>query len=382
MPWKEPMKERLKMVNDWQSGLYRVSELSERYGVSRQSVYKWVGRHESQGVDGLREKSRAPLRMPHKLDDQVARAIIQARKAHPSWGPRKLLKWLERREPGLKLPAASTAGDLLVREGLVAKRRRRAARGSRKLQERTRGRSPNEVWTIDFKGQFRTGDGVYCYPLTVVDEATRYLLGCQALSATTIALSRRTMERIFAEGGLPALIRSDNGSPFAAANSTIGLTELGVWWMELGISHERIDPGHPEQNGVHERFHRTLKRDTARPPAANSRAQQRRFGRFRTEYNCERPHEALGDVTPAELWRPSERTYCAKVPEPDYPAHWLVRRVDLTGHFKLRSQCLFLSHPLRRKLIGLNEIGDGVWAIHFHNVELARFDERDGALHV
>jgi transposase InsO family protein len=238
------------------------------------------------------------------------------------------------------------------------------------------------VWTIDFKGQFRTGNGQYCYPLTVMDQASRYLLGCQAMAATTIALSQRTMERIFAEHGLPAVIRSDNGSPFAAANSAIGLTALGVWWIELGISHERIQPGCPEQNGAHERFHRTLKRETARPPAHDGRAQQRRFGRFRHEYNHERPHQTLGGAPPASLWHPSPRSYPGQVAEPDYPGHWLVRRVDHGGHFKLRSRTLFLSNPLRHKLIGLEEVGDGLWAIHFHHVELARFDERDSVLHV
>lgn len=382
MPWKEPMRERRKMVEDWGSGLYGVSELSQRYGVSRQNVYKWVRRYEEEGVEGLREKSRAPQRCPHKISERVGQAIVAARRAHPTWGPRKLLKWLERRQPGLELPAASTAGELLMREGLVSKRRRAQRRGQPPIEKREAAIEPNEVWTIDFKGQFRTGDGVYCYPLTVIDEATRYLLGCQALCATTITLSRRTLERIFAEHGLPGVIRSDNGSPFCAANSALGLTELSVWWTELGIGHHRIEPGHPEQNGAHERFHRTLKRDTTSPPAANGRAQQRRFSRFRHEYNHERPHQALGDVPPAERWRPSQRTYSGRVAEPEYPAHWLVRRVDHSGHFKLRSQQLFLCCPLRRKWIGLDEIGDGLWAIHFHHLELARYDEREGKLHV
>jgi transposase InsO family protein len=285
------------------------------------------------------------------------------------------------RAPELDLPAASTAGDLLLREGLVTKGRRRSNKAKRGSGERQASGAPNDVWTIDFKGQFRTGDGSYCYPLTVMDELTRYLLGCQALPTTSLELSRRTMHKIFVEHGIPRIIRSDNGSPFVAANSVIGLTELGVWWIELGIKQQRIEPGHPEQNGIHERFHRTLKRDTARPPAGNIRAQQRRFAAFRQEYNFERPHEALDDAAPATQWKPSERSYPAKIAEPEYPAHWVVRKVDTCGHFKFQGRRIFLSHPLETKRIGMNEVEDGIWAIYFHQAELARLNERTGVVH-
>src|SRR5262245_6223700 len=240
MPWRESaaMDERLKLIREWQRRVYTVSELSARYGVSRQCVYKWVERYHAEGVSGLRERSRAPRHCPHAIAAPVAAALVAARRAHPSWGPRKLLGWLARRQPGLELPAASTAGELLARAGLVVAHRRRRGRGARPPRGLTQARTANEVWSIDFKGQFRTGDGQYCYPLTVLDDASRYLLGCQALPRTELGLSRRALARIFAQCGLPHVIRSDNGTPFAAANGRLGLSALGVWWIELGIRHE------------------------------------------------------------------------------------------------------------------------------------------------
>jgi transposase InsO family protein len=375
------MDERRKLISDWQRRVYTIMELSARYGVSRQSVYKWIERYKAEGWAGLHERSRAPQHRPQATALAVVQAVIAARRLHPTWGPRKLLPWLAKRQPHLELPALSTAGDLLRRQGLVAPRRRRR-RGMRSRPTLSQGRRANDVWSIDFKGQFRTGDGAYCYPLTVLDDASRYLLGCQALLDTSLARCRRALARIFAESGVPQVIRSDNGTPFAAGNSQLGLSELGVWWIELGIRHERIQPGRPDQNGRHERFHRTLKHDTTRPPAANVRGQQRRFTRFQAEYNGERPHEALGDVPPATCWRASRRPYRDGPRQPEYPGHYWVRRIDANGAFKFRTRRVFLSTPLAGKLVGLEEVADGLWAIHFHHVELTRFDERSAPLHV
>jgi len=376
MPWMEtvPMEERRRFVEASRSRAWAMTELCERFSVSRKTGYKWLRRADQDGWPGLKDRSRKPASCPWRTPANVEVAIIEVRLAHPSWGPVKILEYLEKRQPELTLPAASTAGRLLDSRGLVARRtvRRRWRHPAGPLIGPL---APNEVVTADFKGQFRTGDGIYCYPLTIADAYSRYLLCCRALSSVRTEQARPVFERLFRDVGLPQAIRTDNGAPFSSTGLH-GLCRLTVWWVRLGIQHQLIRPGHPQDNGRHERMHRTLKAATARPPAASHRAQQRRFDAFRTEYNEERPHQALGGETPAALWRPSNRPYPKTLPKPDYPAHFEKRLVSNAGCFRFKKQVTFLSQALKQEWIGLEEVDDGRWSVHFYDVLLARLDER------
>jgi transposase InsO family protein len=307
---------------------------------------------------------------------EVAERVLAARAAHPTWGPRKLVAWLARREPGLALPAASTAGDLLRRAGLTAPRRRapRTASGGGPLGACA---GPNAVWCADFKGQFRLGDGTWCYPLTISDAASRFLLRCRALPGVEGARVRPLFEAAFREYGLPAAIRTDNGPPFASAGLG-GLTDLAAWWVELGIRPDRGRPGHPEDNGRHERLHRTLKADAASPPTATPRAQQAEFDRFRAEYNHERPHEALGQRPPAELYTPSPRRYPARLAPPAYPDADAVKRVRPNGTVRWRRAEVYVTAALAGRPVGLTDLGDGRWELAFGPLVLGVLDERAG----
>lgn len=376
MPWAETsiVQERIRFIADYNSGLYSMTELCFRFGVSRQTGYKWVRRYQREGALGLEDRSRAPHRCPHRMSEEAERAILTARRRHPTWGPRKLLAWLAAREPKLELPAPGRVGALLARKGLVKKRRRRPRRWIHPGRPCFVTRAPNDLWTVDFKGEFRLGDRSYCYPLTVADQHTRYVLGIHALEAPEGDGTRARMERVFREAGLPRAIQTDNGSPFAS-RGIHGLSRLSVWWIELGIQPVRIEPAHPEQNGAHERMHRTLKAETVRPPAPNRRAQQRRFDRFRRIFNQERPHEALGLKPPASRWHPSPRGYPDPLPSPDYPERFEVRWVSDAGSFCWKRP-MFIGMALAGKRIGLEEIDDGIWSVYFHRVLLGRFDER------
>jgi putative transposase len=377
MPWLEtsPMTERRRFVDEAHRGLFSMTDLCARYGISRKTGYKWLDRYDAQGRDGLQDRSHAPQACPHKIAEEVARAICEGRRTHPSWGPRKLLRWLHRHQPGLTLPAISTAGDLLAREGLVKQRVRRPRHRHPGVVAPVT-QQPNDLWTSDFKGQFRTGDGRYCYPLTVADLHSRLLLGCDALRSTRGREARPCFEALFRAQGLPAAIRTDNGVPFASTGLH-GLSALNVWWMRLGILHQRIRPARPQENGAHERMHRTLKREATRPAAANRHRQQLAFDRFRQEYNEQRPHEALGDRTPASIYRPSPRPFPDRLPALEYPGHFQVRFVSNAGTFRFRNRLLFIANALKQHSIGLDEIDDGVWSIYFGLVLLARLDERD-----
>ena len=377
MPWLETssMTERKRFIDDTHRGLFSMTELCARYGISRKTGYKWLDRYDAQGQEGLRDRSHAPEACPHKISADVAGAICEMRRAHPSWGPRKLLAALRRRQRTLRLPAPSTAGDLLAREGLVKKRvrRRRHVHPGVVAPLTTR---PNDLWTSDFKGHFRPGDGRYCYPLTVADLHSRLLLGCDALLSTQGREARPCFERLFREYGLPGAIRTDDGVPFATTGIH-GLSQLNVWWMRLGIQHQRIRPASPQENGAHERMHRTLKREATRPAAANRHRQQVAFDRFRAEYNEDRPHEALADRTPASVYRRSRRVFPDRLPPIEYPGHFQVRFVCNAGTFRFQNRLLFIANALKQHHIGLDEIDDGVWSIYFCNVLLARLDERD-----
>jgi transposase InsO family protein len=377
MPWLEtvPMQQREQFVAAYQHGGYSMTELCARYGISRKTGYKWLARFAAGGRRGLADQSRAPRTCPHRVSAEVERRLCAARRAHPFWGPAKLLAWLARHHPEIAWPAPSTAGDVLVRHGLVRSRpRRRSQSHPGSVPPVTT--APNDLWTADFKGQFRTQDRVWCYPLTLADQHTRFLLTCRGLASTHGAGVRPWFERAFRTYGLPVAIRTDNGAPFASTGLH-GLSTLNVWWMRLGIAHQRIEPGCPQQNGAHERMHRTLKRETARPPRANARQQQRAFDAFRGEYNTDRPHAYHGGATPASHYAPSPRPYPARLPAQEYPGHFLVKRISSGGIFRFHDRLLFLSHALTTHHIGLEETDDGIWSIFFNTVLLAKLDERD-----
>lgn len=380
MPWKEtfPMDQREKFINDLKRGSWTVTELCERYNVSRKTGYKWINRYEQEGRNGLGDRSRRPKTCPHQISEWTAEAICKVRKRHPSWGPEKILQYLRARQPRVNWPATSTAGDLLARKGMVKRRpRRRKAVHPGAVPAKTK--APNDIWAADFKGHFKTKNGVYCYPLTITDEHTRFLLECHGLKSTKGAPVKAVFDRVFREYGLPSAIRTDNGVPFATTGIH-GLSHLNVWWMRLGIQHQRIEPGHPEQNGKHERMHRTLKADATKPPMANLSSQQRKFNSFRHMFNWERPHQALKGQVPGKLYEHSLREYDGKIPPLEYPGHYVIKRVTNAGTFRLRSKLLFVSKSLERNLVGLEEIDDGVWAIYLGNVLLAKVDERDYVL--
>lgn len=377
MPWQEmsPMTERERFIADERRGLYTMRELCARYGVSRKTGYKWLARYAAEGRRGLGDRSRAPKTCPHRIAPEVAQVLCEARQHHPSWGPRKLLLWLAPRYPALPWPAVSTAGDLLARRGLVKKRRRRRPHQHPGVVP-LHTTAPNDLWTADFKGHFRTGDGIYCYPLTIADQHTRFLLACHGLRSTHGYGVRPVFEQLFREHGLPAAIRTDNGVPFATSGIH-GLSRLNVWWLRLGIQHQRIRPGCPQQNGAHERMHKSLKAGAIRPPRGSLSAQQRAFTTFRREYNEERPHASLGGRTPGSLYRASVRPFPECLPPLEYPGHFLVKRVTNAGTFRLKHKLLFIANALKQHYIGLEEIDDGIWSIYFNRVLLARLDERD-----
>ncbi|HUS17211.1 MAG TPA: integrase core domain-containing protein [Chloroflexia bacterium] len=386
MPWKEicAMDQRVQFVADCLAGELTMAAVCRAYGISRPTGYKWLDRYRAQGAAGLEERSRAPLSHPHAVAAEVEAAILAARAAHPTWGPRKLLAWLQARrerglEPPLALPAASTAGEILRRAGLAVPRRRRA-RTPPWTQPLAHAGAPNAVWCADFKGQFRTADGARCYPLTISDASSRYLLRCVGLAAIDGARVRPLFEAAFREFGLPRALRTDNGPPFASVGLG-GLTPLSAWWIKLGIVPERIEPGRPEQNGRHERLHRTLKRETAAPPAATPRAQQAAFDRFRREYNAERPHEALGQRPPASAYSPSPRPFPERLREPEYPDADAVRRVRSSGEIRWGGRLVYLSESLIGEPVGLTALDDRHWLLAFGPLVLGVLDTAGGRVH-
>jgi transposase InsO family protein len=366
--------QRQQFVHDALRGMWTMTELCARYGIARKTGYKWVARFEATGAAGLQERSRRPGAHPTAVAPALAEAVLALRRQHPRWGPRKLRAILVARDATVVWPARSTIAKLLRRAGLSASpSRRRRARAP--VTRRLVALAPNHIWTADYKGHFRTGDTHVCYPLTVLDRFSRYALECHALPEPTTAGTRARFERVFATYGLPEVLRTDNGTPFAGTGLA-GLSQLAVWWMRLGIQLERITPAHPEENGAHERFHRTLKADTACPPAATLRAQQRRFRAHRREYNEERPHEALGDVAPVTIYRPSARRLPRRLPTLEYPGYYEVRRVGSNGGLHWASRFVFVSTALCEQDLGFEPIDDGLWAVYLAAQPIARFDER------
>jgi transposase InsO family protein len=375
MPWLEtnPVLERHHFVQDLKSGHWTMTELCARYSISRVTGYKWADRYQQSGVGGLGDQSRAPRSCPHQTPDELVQLILEENSRY-GWGPRKILKRLRTRFPGRPWPARSTIFDILERNGRVVPRHRRR-RWKHPGAAPVNTTAPNQIWTVDFKGQFLMRNGLYCYPLTILDHFSRYMLCCHGLHDVRGDGVRPQFLRLFRNHGLPDAIRSDNGTPFASTGIH-GLSQLNVWWLQLGITHQRITPGSPQENGAHERMHRTLKAKATRPPAANLNLQQRVFNRFRHTYNELRPHEALDDETPASRWTPSNRPYPERVAPPCYPGHVEVRRVSNCGAFRLHSGQIFLSQALNGEKIGLEQVQDGVWNILYYDTLLGRFDER------
>jgi putative transposase len=380
MPFQEctRMGLRLQLVEGYESGLYALSELAERLQITRATAYKWIGRYRVQGAAGLRDRSRAPRHHPGQMPGWVESAIVQERERHPRWGARKLRALLIRKRPQVHWPARSSVHEVLARNGLLSPRPRgRTLQGVwRSAGEHFTASSPNELWTVDFKGQFRLQNACYCFPLTVQDRASRYLLGLRAHRDTAGAAVRARFERLFAEYGLPEGIGSDNGLPFAGPG-LCRLSRLAVWWMQLGIALYHTRPGCPQHNGAHERMHRTLKDETCHPPAADLPAQQRRFDGFRGEFNELRPHESLRDRTPAQLYSCSSRRLPRRLEQPEYPGHFERRLVSAGGTISWHSQWLFLSEALAGQYVGLEETAEGIWSIYFAATLLARFDARE-----
>ena len=374
MPWKVSgvVEKRKQFVAEYESEQWTMTELCRLYGITRPTGYGVLQRYAEQGEAGLEERSRAPRWHPNQTAPEIEEQVLELRREHMRWGPRTLRARLQRLHPEVSWPAASTIGSLLEGEGLTRHRpkRRKVAPYTEPLAAAT---APNRVWCADFKGWFRTQDGKRIDPLTISDAHSRYLLRCQAVEATDTARVQAIFEAAFRECGMPEAIRSDNGPPFAS-RAIAGLSRLAVWWMKLGIVAERIAAGHSEQNGRHERMHRTLAEETASPPAANRRAQQRAFDRFRRVYNEERPHQGLGMQTPAALWAPSEREYPARLREPEYDSAMQVRRVDCTGHISWKHVSVFLSDVLTGERVGLLPVDERHYEVYFVSTPLARFD--------
>jgi len=376
MPWRDssPMDLKTQFIADYLRPTLSISELCQQYNISRKTGYKWIDRYLGHGASALEDRSHRPHFCPHQTPTKLVAAILEARRHHPTWGAKKLLKILSARQPNCDWPSRTTVCDILARHGLIKKPRRRRLIGH-PGKPTSIITAPNQIWSADFKGHFKTRDGYYCYPLTVADGFSRYLLGCQALLSTSCTDAKPVFRRLFQEFGLPQRIRTDNGVPFATV-SLARLSTLSAWFIRLGIMPELIEPGKPQQNGRHERMHRTLKAEATRPPAANHRSQQRTFNRFRNEFNNERPHEALALETPATLYQPSTRPYPARLPPLEYPAHFETRYVSYNGGFRWNCAWIHLSLTCAGEYVGLEEIDNGIWNVYFGPLRLGRLSEQ------
>jgi transposase InsO family protein len=362
------MEERARFLIECVRGELPMTALCRKYGISRKTAYKWWTRFQAEGAVRLADRSRASHAHPNATAPEVVTLLLEVRKRRPTWGPRKLIAWLAARYPGLRLPAPSTAGELLRRYGL-ARRRRRRVHMAPYAAPFVANEHPNAVWAADFKGGFALGNGRRCNPLTLSDTCSRFLLRCEALTWMDEARVRPIFESAFDEFGRPDAIRTDNGPPFATL-APAGLSRLAIWWIKLGIRPERIPPGAPQQNGRHERLHRTLAEETAQPPAPTLAAQQRRFDHFRGVYNAERPHEALGQQPPATVYTASPRRYPVPLQEPEYPGGMEVRRVRANGSLKWGGTELYVGAPLVGERVGLEDLGDGRWRVYFADIPL------------
>lgn len=379
MPWKESsvMDQRMRFVIRHKDG-ESMASLCREFGISRKTGYKILDRYEQCGLEGLNDRARRPYRYANQLPEPVEAAIVAARREKPTWGARKIRERLLRRLPhAVKVPACSTIHAVLDRHGLVTRptRTRTRAEGTA-LSD---GLHPNDLWCTDYKGEFLLGDKQYCYPLTVTDHASRFLLLCEAMESNREELALRAFERLFRERGLPQAIRSDNGVPFASPNGLFNLSKLSVWWLRLGIGIERIRPGHPQQNGRHERMHLTLKQEATRPAGANLFQQQAKFDTFIDEFNTQRPHEALEMKYPAEVYLPSSKPY-AGIPDPCYPFHDRTVTVTCCGRLCLYRKKINLSKSLAGQTVGVKEVDSGIWLVSFMDYDLGYIDLEEKSL--
>jgi transposase InsO family protein len=372
------MDERMRFVIRLKDG-ESMASLCREFDISRKTGYKILQRYEQCGVEGLSDRARRPFRYANQLSEQIEAAIVAARREKPNWGARKIRERLLRRLPhAVKVPACSTIHAVLDRHGLV--NRPRLRRGTRAQGTAlSQGLNPNDLWCADYKGEFLLGNKRYCYPLTVTDHASRFLLLCEALESNKEDSAFWAFERLFQERGLPQAIRSDNGVPFASPNGLFNLSKLSVWWLRLGISIERIRPGHPQQNGRHERMHLTLKQETTRPAAANILQQQAKFDTFLEEFNQERPHEALAMKSPADVYIASRRTYLG-IPEPHYPFHDKTVFVTSCGRLCLFRKKINLSTSLAGQAVGIKEVDQGIWLVSFMDYDLGYIDLEEKTL--
>ena len=375
MPWREcnRMEERLKFVARLLDG-EKMAVLCREFGISRKTGYKVFNRYKDYGLRGLEDRARSPYRHPNKLPFQVEKAILRIKQDHISWGAPKIREKLIKVYPMIKPPAISTVHAVLDRHGLVKRRKRR--RYKAKGTVLNEAKAPNALWCADYKGQFRLGNRKHCYPLTVTDYRSRYLLACEGLQSTKETGAFAVFERVFKEFGLPAAIRTDNGIPFASPHALFGLSRLSVWWLRLGISIERIQPGHPQQNGRHERMHLTLKKEATKPPGYNFLQQQERFDQFIAVYNNQRPHQALNGRYPGEVYTPSAREF--HYPDvPEYPFHDRTIQVTQCGRICIGRRKINLSTVFAGQYIGIREIADQIWLVSFMHYDLGFFDQNE-----
>jgi putative transposase len=365
------MDERLKFVARRLDG-EKMASLCREFGISRKTGYKIFNRYKDSGLEGLNDQSRRPYRQGNRLAFQLERTIVAIKRERPSWGAPKIREKLARQYPMVKAPAKSTVHAVLERHGLVKRRKRRRYKAEGTALSDTQ--APNGLWCADYKGEFRLGNRRYCYPLTVSDYSSRYLLACEGLESTKAPMAFTVFERVFKEFGLPQAIRTDNGTPFASPHALFGLSRLSVWWLRLGIAIERIKPGHPQQNGRHERMHLTLKKEATKPASFNFLQQQARFDDFVEVYNNDRPHEALGMRYPAELYTPSAREYRSPH-EPEYPFHDRTVRVTQCGRICIGRRKINLSVVFAGQSVGIREVSDRIWLVSFMDFDLGFFDQ-------
>lgn len=379
MPWPgvSPVDLRMRFITEYLTEHYSVTELAASYGISRKTAYYWIRHYEREGPGRLAGASRRPHRMPRATAPDIVARLLAVRRQHSDWGAGKIRDYLLRTAPDTTWPCRDTIHSILVRAGTVRQRRQR--RSLAPAHHLTRPTAANQVWTADFKGQFATGDGVLCYPFTLRDGYSRFVLRCQALTSTRLAETQDQFARAFAEFGLPERIRTDNGPPFGGSGLA-GLSRLAVWFLRLQILPERSRPGCPGDNGSHEQFHAVLKRQTTRPPAASRAAQQQRFAAFVEEYNHVRPHDAVGHAPPVTRYQPSPRPYPRRLPALEYAADAQVRRVSDAGRIKWHGRQLFLSEVLAGEDVALTAVDEGVWLVRFAALPLAVFRERTGRL--
>lgn len=376
MPWAQtdPVIERLRFVSALRGRKSTFKSLCAAFGIAPKTGYKWLHQFEAAGLAGLQDRSRRPNSNPRCIAAAVSERLVELRIEHPTWGPRKLNAWLETHERGWDLPAASTVGELLKRRGFVSPRKRLRYHKPR-TEPLRHADQPNAVWAMDFKGWFRLGDGSRCDPLTVTDAFSRYLLCCKAGTAVGDTVAKDVwseLVRVFQECGMPAAIRTDNGQPWAAPKGNLGITKLAVKIMRAGIKLERIQPGKPQQNGRHERFHLTLQQETARPPQKNMRLQQLRFDVFRREYNEVRPHEALQQRAPSAVYVASRCAFPNRLEDPEYPRWYEVHRPGIGGHLTFRGSDYFISTALGGERVGFVEVEEGCFEVYFCNMLLGR----------